>query len=149
MERWSKPKSSNEVTDLAHRRTVVVVCVIAVALAAAALMLPSRSDAAINPGNSGGPLLNVRGEVVGINTAILSTGPVGGNVGIGFAVPINVVRELLPQLQSGKVTRGRIGVQVRPVPKDAGEAPARPNPSLPAAARVPRSACRAQARTRF
>jgi serine protease Do len=77
-----------------------------------------QTDAAINPGNSGGPLLNVRGEVVGINTAILSPGPVGGNVGIGFAVPINVVRDLLPQLQSGKVTRGRIGVSVRPLPKD-------------------------------
>ena len=77
-----------------------------------------QTDAAINPGNSGGPLLNVRGEVVGINTAILSTGSTGGNVGIGFAVPINVVRELLPQLQSGKVTRGRIGVSVRPLPKE-------------------------------
>ena len=80
-----------------------------------------QTDAAINPGNSGGPLLNVHGEVVGINTAILSTGPVGGNVGIGFAVPINVVRDLLPQLQGGKVMRGRIGVQVRPVPKDTAE----------------------------
>jgi serine protease Do len=78
-----------------------------------------QTDAAINPGNSGGPLLNVRGEVVGINTAILSTGSAGGNMGIGFAVPINVVRELLPQLQAGKVTRGRIGIEARPVPKDA------------------------------
>jgi len=78
-----------------------------------------QTDAAINPGNSGGPLLNVRGEVVGINTAILSTGRQAGNVGIGFAVPINVVRDLLPQLRSGKVTRGRIGVQVTAVPREA------------------------------
>jgi serine protease Do len=78
-----------------------------------------QTDAAINPGNSGGPLLNVRGEVVGINTAILSTGQQAGNVGIGFAVPINVVRDLLPRLRAGKVTRGRIGVQVTAVPREA------------------------------
>jgi serine protease Do len=78
-----------------------------------------QTDTAINPGNSGGPLLNLRGEVIGINTAILSTGPGAGNVGIGFAVPINVVRDLLPQLHEGKVTRGRIGVQITTVPKEA------------------------------
>ena len=78
-----------------------------------------QTDTAINPGNSGGPLLNLRGEVIGINTAILSPGSSGGNVGIGFAVPINVVRELLPQLQQGKVTRGRIGLRVTAVPRDA------------------------------
>jgi serine protease Do len=78
-----------------------------------------QTDTAINPGNSGGPLLNLRGEVIGINTAILSTGPGGGNVGIGFAVPINVVRDLLPQLRGGKVTRGRIGAQITPVPTEA------------------------------
>jgi serine protease Do len=78
-----------------------------------------QTDAAINPGNSGGPLLNLRGEVIGINTAILSTGPNGGNVGIGFAVPMNVVSDLLPQLQQGNVTRGRIGVQVTNVPPEA------------------------------
>jgi serine protease Do len=76
-----------------------------------------QTDAAINPGNSGGPLLNIRGEVIGINTAILSGGPVGGNVGVGFAVPIDIVRELLPELRSGTITRGRIGVQVTPVTK--------------------------------
>ena len=69
-----------------------------------------QTDAAINPGNSGGPLLNIRGEVVGINTAIVSNR--ASNVGIGFAVPSNVVRELLTQLRGGKVTRGRIGVQI-------------------------------------
>ena len=78
-----------------------------------------QTDAAINPGNSGGPLLNVRGEVVGINVAIISGGQQSGNVGIGFAIPINVVRELLPQLRSGKVTRGRIGVGIGAVPRDA------------------------------
>ena len=58
-----------------------------------------QTDAAINPGNSGGPLLNVRGEVVGINTAILSDRAQASNMGIGFAVPINLVRELVPQLR--------------------------------------------------
>jgi serine protease Do len=78
-----------------------------------------QTDAAINPGNSGGPLLNLRGEVIGINTAILSDRSQAGNLGIGFAVPINAVRELLPQLRSGKVTRGRIGVSLsRQVPQD-------------------------------
>jgi serine protease Do len=78
-----------------------------------------QTDAAINPGNSGGPLLNVRGEVVGINTAIYTDARQQGNIGIGFAIPINTVRELLPQLRSGKITRGVIGVQVLPVPADA------------------------------
>jgi serine protease Do len=71
-----------------------------------------QTDAAINHGNSGGPLLNIRGEVVGINTAIISDGESGGNLGIGFAVPINTVRDILPSLKDGKVSRGRIGVQV-------------------------------------
>ena len=78
-----------------------------------------QTDAAINPGNSGGPLLNLRGEVIGINSAIISGGQQSGNVGIGFAIPINVVRELLPQLHAGKVTRGRIGVGIGGVPADA------------------------------
>lgn len=72
-----------------------------------------QTDAAINRGNSGGPLLNVRGEVIGVNTAIISDQRgIGGNIGIGFAVPINTVREILPSLRTGKVVRGRIGVQV-------------------------------------
>ena len=78
-----------------------------------------QTDAAINPGNSGGPLLNVRGEVIGMNTAIISNERTAGNIGIGFAVPINAVRDLLPQLRQGKIVRGRIGVQVLPVPRDA------------------------------
>ena len=69
-----------------------------------------QTDAAINRGNSGGPLLNVRGEVIGINTAIFSDDANGGNVGVGFAVPINTVKEILPQLQKGKVVRSRIAV---------------------------------------
>ncbi len=73
-----------------------------------------QTDASINPGNSGGPLINLRGEVVGINTAIFSRG--GGNIGIGFAIPINLVKELLPQLKSkGKVTRGWLGVVIQGV----------------------------------
>ena len=78
-----------------------------------------QTDAAINPGNSGGPLLNIRGEVVGMNTAIYSDARQSGNIGIGFAVPINIVRSLLPQLRGGKITRGMIGVQVQPVPRDS------------------------------
>src|SRR5262245_60693196 len=73
-----------------------------------------QTDAAINPGNSGGPLLNLRGEVIAINTAIL-TGGGSGNVGVGFAIPIDTVRELVPQLRKGPVTRGRIGIEVSPV----------------------------------
>jgi serine protease Do len=80
-----------------------------------------QTDAAINPGNSGGPLLNVRGEVIGINTAIISNGRSEGNIGIGFAVPINTVRDLLPQLRAGKVVRGRIGVSVAAVPREGYE----------------------------
>jgi serine protease Do len=78
-----------------------------------------QTDAAINPGNSGGPLLNVRGEVIGINTAIYADSRQAGNMGIGFAIPINVVRDLLPQLRGGKVTRGVIGVTIQDVPASA------------------------------
>lgn len=80
-----------------------------------------QTDAAINPGNSGGPLLNIRGEVIGMNTAIISNGRESGNLGIGFAVPINTIRALLPQLHTGKVIRGRIGVQITAVPRDGFE----------------------------
>lgn len=76
-----------------------------------------QTDAAINPGNSGGPLLNIRGEVVGINTAIVSDR--AANVGIGFAFPSNTVRELLPELRTGKVTRGRIGVTIMDVEEES------------------------------
>ncbi|HOC16687.1 MAG TPA: Do family serine endopeptidase [Vicinamibacterales bacterium] len=80
-----------------------------------------QTDAAINPGNSGGPLLNVRGEVIGINTAILANSRAEGNLGIGFAIPINVVRNLLPDLRRGEVVRGRIGISMLEVPRDAVE----------------------------
>ena len=70
-----------------------------------------QTDASINPGNSGGPLLNLKGEVVGINTAIVS-----GGQGIGFAIPINVVQDLLPQLKSkGKIARGWLGVVIQKI----------------------------------
>jgi len=73
-----------------------------------------QTDASINPGNSGGPLINMRGEVVGINTALFSRG--GSNIGIGFAVPINLIKELLPELkEKGKVTRGWLGVVIQRV----------------------------------
>jgi len=75
-----------------------------------------QTDAAINPGNSGGPLLNVRGEVVGMNTAIYTDASRAANIGIGFATPINAIRDLLPQLRTGKITRGVIGVEVNPDP---------------------------------
>ena len=80
-----------------------------------------QTDAAINPGNSGGPLLNLRGEVIGINTAIITNARSEGNIGIGFAVPSNTVRDLLPQLHTGKVIRGRIGVSVLAVPREGFE----------------------------
>ena len=60
-----------------------------------------QTDAAINPGNSGGPLLNIRGEVIGINTSIIGDQR-QGNLGIGFAMPINTIRDILPQLRQGK-----------------------------------------------
>lgn len=81
-----------------------------------------QTDAAINRGNSGGPLLNIRGEVVGINTAIYTSEASGANMGIGFAVPINDVRTLLPQLRSGRVVRGQLGVSVLNRPFSAEEA---------------------------
>jgi serine protease Do len=68
-----------------------------------------QTDAAINPGNSGGGLINLKGELVGINTSIISPG--GGNVGIGFAVPINMARKVMEQLAAtGRVERGRVGI---------------------------------------
>ena len=70
-----------------------------------------QTDASINPGNSGGPLVNLRGEVIGINTAIVATGQ-----GIGFAIPVNMVKRVLAQLiDRGKVTRGWLGVAMEPL----------------------------------
>src|SRR5438874_2209463 len=79
-----------------------------------------QTDAAINPGNSGGPLINTRGEVVGINTAIFSRG--GGNIGIGFAIPISLAKEIVPQLkEKGHVTRGWLGVMIQKVTPDIAD----------------------------
>lgn len=73
-----------------------------------------QTDAAINPGNSGGPLLNIRGEAVGMNTAIFSRS--GGYMGIGFAIPINMAKHIEQQLRStGKITRGWLGVVIQDV----------------------------------
>ena len=81
-----------------------------------------QTDAAINPGNSGGALLNARGELVGVNTAILSGGS-GGNQGIGFAIPINMAKYVMDQiLKHGKVVRGYIGVGMQEVTPDLAKA---------------------------
>jgi S1-C subfamily serine protease len=69
-----------------------------------------QTDAAINPGNSGGPLINSAGQVIGINSQIETGGSSSGNVGIGFAVPIDTARHLLPELEKGKVNTGYLGI---------------------------------------
>jgi serine protease Do len=75
-----------------------------------------QTDAAINPGNSGGPLVGTDGEVIGINSAIYSQS--GGSVGIGFAIPINMAKDLLPQLKKGKIIRGWLGVMIQTITPD-------------------------------
>lgn len=80
-----------------------------------------QTDASINPGNSGGALVNSKGELIGINTAILSRS--GGNNGIGFAVPVKMVKGVMKQLvEYGEVKRGRIGVSIRDISPDLQEA---------------------------
>ncbi|NLW19171.1 MAG: Do family serine endopeptidase [Candidatus Cloacimonetes bacterium] len=80
-----------------------------------------QTDAAINPGNSGGPLLNIDGEVIGINSAITSTS--GGNIGIGFAIPINLAKRVVEDLvENGKVTRAYIGISPQEITADLMEA---------------------------
>ena len=90
-----------------------------------------QTDAAINPGNSGGPLLNIRGEVIGMNTAIYTDAQRAANIGIGFATPINTIRELLPQLRAGKISRGVIGVSISrdPITKEVAKEFGLPNTS--------------------
>jgi serine protease Do/serine protease DegQ len=79
-----------------------------------------QTDAPINPGNSGGALINLRGEVIGINTAII--GPGGGNVGIGFAVPSNMARAVMRQLiRFGEVRRGRLGIVMQDLTPELAE----------------------------
>ena len=98
-----------------------------------------QTDASINPGNSGGPLLNMQGEVVGINTAIVAQGQ-----GIGFAIPVNTVKPMIPELETkGKVTRGFLGVNIQAItpalakslglPDQKGALVADVNPDTPAA----------------
>ncbi len=80
-----------------------------------------QTDAAINPGNSGGPLLNIHGEVIGINSAITSTS--GGNIGIGFAIPINLAKRVVEDLvANGKVTRAYIGISPQEITSDIMDA---------------------------
>ncbi len=78
-----------------------------------------QTDASINPGNSGGPLMNINGEVIGINSAIYSQ--TGGSVGIGFAIPINMAKDILPMLKTGKISRGYLGVNVQNIDSDFKE----------------------------
>jgi Do/DeqQ family serine protease len=81
-----------------------------------------QTDASINPGNSGGPLVDLQGRVVGINTAIVASGG-GANLGIGFAVPINVARQIMDQLiRYGEIKRGRIGVALQDLTPDVAQA---------------------------
>ncbi len=80
-----------------------------------------QTDAAINPGNSGGPLVNINGEVIGINTAI--TSPTGGNVGIGFAIPANLAKSIIDELKTeGKITRGYLGIYLQEITEDLKDA---------------------------
>jgi Do/DeqQ family serine protease len=80
-----------------------------------------QTDASINPGNSGGALVNLRGELVGINTAIFSQS--GGNIGIGFAIPVNMVQQVMEQLvQFGEVKRGFLGAQLQDLDPELAEA---------------------------
>jgi serine protease Do len=80
-----------------------------------------QTDAAINPGNSGGPLVDIHGEVIGINTAI--TSPSGGNVGIGFAIPANLAKSIIEELKTeGKITRGYLGVYLQEITEDLKDA---------------------------
>jgi len=77
-----------------------------------------QTDASINPGNSGGPLFNMKGEVIGINTAIISDGQ-----GIGFAIPVNTAKPLIPQLEAnGEVTRGYLGANIQSIDPDLSKA---------------------------
>ena len=88
------------------------------------------SVAAINKGNSGGPLFNIRGEVVGINTAIISPGEAGGSVGVGFSVPANFAKVVIEQLRkSGQTNRGTMGITARSVDQAMAEAYGLKSPS--------------------
>lgn len=100
---------------LSHTVTVGVVSALGRSIGAGPYDEFIQTDASINPGNSGGPLINIEGDVIGINTAIIS-GNTGGNVGIGFAIPINIAKGILKDLkESGSVTRGWLGVMIQKI----------------------------------
>ncbi len=100
---------------LSHTVTVGVVSALSRKIGAGPYDEFIQTDASINPGNSGGPLINIKGDVIGINTAIIS-GNSGGNVGIGFAIPINIAKTILKDLkEKGSVTRGWLGVMIQKI----------------------------------
>ena len=100
---------------LSHTVTVGVVSALGRSIGSGPYDEFIQTDASINPGNSGGPLINIEGEVIGINTAIIS-GNSGGNVGIGFAIPINIAKGILKDLkEKGSVTRGWLGVMIQKI----------------------------------
>ena len=103
---------------LSHTVTVGVVSALGRSIGAGPYDEFIQTDASINPGNSGGPLINIEGDVIGINTAIIS-GNTGGNVGIGFAIPINIAKGILKDLRErGTVTRGWLGVMIQKITPD-------------------------------
>lgn len=82
-----------------------------------------QTDASINPGNSGGALVDLNGNLIGMNTAILAPGGSGGNVGIGFAIPTNMVRQVVEQLiEFGEVRRGRLGISIQNLSRELAQA---------------------------
>ena len=104
---------------LSHTVTVGVVSAKSRNIGAGAYDEFIQTDASINPGNSGGPLINIKGEVIGINTAIISGPAGGGNVGIGFAIPVNMAKSILTDLrEKGKVIRGWLGVMIQKITPD-------------------------------
>mgnify|MGYP003958851681 CR=1 FL=1 len=106
---------------LSHTVTVGVVSALGRSIGAGPYDEFIQTDASINPGNSGGPLINIEGDVIGINTAIIS-GNTGGNVGIGFAIPINIAKGILKDLKErGTVTRGWLGVMIQKITPELQE----------------------------
>ena len=80
-----------------------------------------QTDAAINPGNSGGPLVDMRGQLIGINSAIATTGAEGGSIGVGFSIPVNQAKRVAEELErTGKATRAQLGVSVGDDPNISG-----------------------------